>query len=261
VIAPTVAIFVAISGFPAKMFAGNQGTELPDLRTLDHSSGDSAVPGTASAQLGWGDSEGGRDPIVYLAEDTPYGAPSINSLVDLSFGPSDERLYMQAAPAAKSDLKIAEPGEDRPRPAYDRVAELDPSHAGSLVLIPIDNNGNRQADCNVLEGPQVITNLRVRLSIWNSEDGTAHVVRSWISGRNTSHAWITDAVVVETAPGMTLTATSASVYREAPALDRVPLDATKLLTAGGARVADGKLGGCWENRMALLVALSASTSE
>lgn len=210
-------------------------------------------PGQSGPALGYGDADGGRPSIVYLGQETVPGTPVINSFVDLPYGRPDERTFLLVS--RLTSLKFL-PGE---KLDYGRRVSVVQGNPAVGLLVPMDNDSQPQKDCGTLRGGSVATDLHLRLATWDTPEYDQHVVRAWVTAANSTPHWITDAVLVDSKPGMKLSLVSASVYRKLPVIASLPLTgAAALFRPAGVVVADGLLGACWDNRLVVFVVLKAA---
>ena len=212
------------------------------------------IPGHESSILGYGDADGGRPIIVYLGqEETVPVRPVINAFVDVSKEEPDERQFLRVSRLVALKYSSGDKLD------YQRHVTVTPGNPGVGILVRMDNDSQPPKDCGTLKGGSVATNVHLRLAIWDTPNRDQHVVRAWVTTDNSAPIWITDAVLIDSAPNMRLSLVAASAHRKLPAIASEPLaDAAGLFKSGGVEVADGLLGGCWDNRLAVFVVLQVS---
>ena len=213
------------------------------------------VPGSDSETLGFGDADGGRPVLVYNAQTPVPTTPTFNSFVDLPYGTGDEREFLRVAHVTDAALipELAKASD------WDRRQTVRPKEL-VVVRVTIDNNAVAPPSCAAPEGPEVAENTRVRVAVTDSSSHERHVVRTWISANNSSPLWITDAVVVHSGSNAVLSfdSASSSIYARFP--PGVPTTVTQdVMSPAGLSIGlGGKIGGCWDNRLYVILAFRVS---
>lgn len=207
--------------------------------------------------LGFGDSVGGRRTYTYVdgvgLRNWPQ-EPVLNSIHNADHGVGDERRFLRVQATATRDQRQVS--------GYvDRGTYATPGQT-VYMLIRVDNNAYGIKGCPMV-GPPIARDAKLQMTIWNSIDAKHHVVRAWISASNTKPKWITDAVAIDTKTPATLDADptrsvtfsySSKKYRNWRKLDNVQ----EVLDPSGVKIADGKIGSCWNDRVYMIIAFNQS---
>ena len=200
-----------------------------------------------TAVLGYGDPIPGGRPTYreHKGQITPPTTPTFDSILNAQNGVGDERrfLHVESSLATDSEQLWQIPE------AHTLVAN---PHEIVWAIVDIDNNAQATADCD-LSSRYVAIESRLRVAIWNSADDHLHVIRAWLSAKNATPPWITDAVAVLTRNVTTLEPDSALSreystlsprFRANPSINVESLLLYPGLLIGG----DGLVGSCWDNR-------------
>ena len=163
-------------------------------------------PGSESKTLGYGDSYGGRPAYPYSERSSMPARPILNSLYDVPDGmdtsfrgpsgpnniPRDEREFLTVAANAPNAPTIR-------TEAWGHSARLRwPGYLAVGIYIA-DSAWPGGRECETPPERLYATNVRVRVTIWNSPDSRLHVIRAWIeAGNPTFPTWVTDAAAVVT---------------------------------------------------------------
>lgn len=251
------------------------GTSLPDEIALQAdlevnralSLGNTPRPGSISSVLGWGDEVGGRPVYTYDPAPTSLNPePGFNAWVDVPGGIGDERAFLTARVGADGQAwSNVQSGQ--------RVARVEEGEAVWLRLYA-SNSTYELDNCASLEGDFVARDVRFQISVWEDPDESGrHVFRAWLMGSNTTPEWVTDAVVVYTAPGKRLEFDSTQSFYYQEILDAdgsstsprstletasKPLEGDPTSAMGAPINASGLLGSCWSNRWAGMVAFTTA---
>lgn len=210
-------------------------------------------PSTAASVLGFGDGKGRRAVYPYTSQGWASRAPRLNSYVDLQSGPpaskGDERQFI-GVKAMPFGVKYQEGN-------WRRSAAI-PSDKRVGLHIYINNSAPRQPDCSTWKKVEwLATNVRLRLAVWSAPEGRLHVIRAWIASDSTTPRWITDAVAVRTDASTRLAfdphASWQYAYLPLGFRGRPALNSTDVLKPGGMKVGHGWIGGCYANRVYVIL--------
>lgn len=240
-------LLLAVDPFGSDTAATDQGPSLRRLATEDNrllAVDRTPLPGEASRTLGYGDEVGGRKMYAYAGNrNYTTVTPTLDSIDDAPSQYPNGRKFVHVLIVSRKHIHHVLSHEE-PRSA---VLPLEEDKLAS-VRVWIENSAAVLGPCHSRQ-PTTAAEVKLRIAIWESPDHTLHVVRAWLSSRNTDPRWITDAVAVKTPqPARLVLVPALSTYWLEQTGDRYPFPAVNAFKPAGVAIGvdgTGRIGSCW----------------